>query len=282
MCQDLCVQLCNPYSGSSAIYTVANRSHESVNYMPSSGWKAGTFPVQLGNTNSRPVGVTNRGWLPARIGNNPSSDYVPSSNEWIQGGASPGNQGSGRAAIQGCNSGDAAIAGEFCVPDFSGRKKRWWPEACGKSEMPKSVYEGGTFQDGRPPSPSRPNSTRGLDDQKDAYLQVPIHPNHQKFLVFKWNNSFYQFQCLPFGLSTAPRVFTKLLRPVVEFLRQIGCHLIIYLDNILLLHQDRDQLLCISQLVNQLFQHLGLLINEKKFLQIPCQQMEYLGFFLCS
>jgi len=28
------------------------------------------------------------------------------------------------------------------------------------------------------------------------------------------------FQCLPFGLSAAPRVFTKLLKPVVGFLRQ--------------------------------------------------------------
>ena len=31
------------------------------------------------------------------------------------------------------------------------------------------------------------------------------------------------FKCLPFGLSSVPRVFTKLLKPVVGFLRQIGC-----------------------------------------------------------
>ena len=29
------------------------------------------------------------------------------------------------------------------------------------------------------------------------------------------------FKCLPFGLSLAIRVFTKLLKPVVGFLRQI-------------------------------------------------------------
>ena len=224
------------------------------------------FQCKLGNTNSRPVGVTNHGWLPTRIGNNPSSDYLPSSNEWIQGGTNPGNQGSGRTAIQGCHPGDAATTREFCVPDFSGRKERWWPEACGKSEMLNS----------------RPDSTRGLDDQVGPKRCILTGPHTPRSSVFEWNNSFYQSQCLPFGLSTAPRVFTKLLRPVVGFLRQIGCCLIIYLDDILLLHQDRDQLLCIFLLVNQLFQHLGLLINEKKSLQIPCQQMEYLGFFLCS
>ena len=84
-------------------------------------------------------------------------------------------------------------------------------------------------------------------DQKDAYLQVPIHPDHQKFLVFEWNNLFYQFKCLSFRLSLALSGFTKLLRPVVGFLRQVGCRLIIYLDDILLLHQDREQLFNISQ-----------------------------------
>ena len=37
----------NPYSGSSAIYTVTNRLYESVNYIPSGGWKAGTFLEML-------------------------------------------------------------------------------------------------------------------------------------------------------------------------------------------------------------------------------------------
>ena len=33
-------------------------------------------------------------------------------------------------------------------------------------------------------------------DLKDAYLQVPIHPNHQKYLVFQWDRKFYQFNCI--------------------------------------------------------------------------------------
>ena len=142
--------------------------------------------MQLGNTKSRPVGVTNRGWLSTRIGNNPSSDYLPSSNEWVQGGTSPGNQGSGRAAIQGCNPGDTATAREFCVPDFSGRKERRQPEACGKSETPKSINNnnndvGGTFQDGGPPSPSIPDLTRGLDDQVGSKLTGLHTPRPSEF-----------------------------------------------------------------------------------------------------
>lgn len=79
-------------------------------------------------------------------------------------------------------------------------------------------------------------------DLKDAYLQIPIHPDYQHLLTFQWEDKSYMFQCLPFGLNAAPRVFTKLMKPVVGFLRQTGCRLIIYLDDILILHQNKDQL----------------------------------------
>ena len=56
-------------------------------------------------------------------------------------------------------------------------------------------------------------------DLKDAYFAVPIHTEHQQFLRFRWQGTSYQFICLPFGLSTATRVFTKLLKPVMSYLR---------------------------------------------------------------
>ena len=83
------------------------------------------------------------------------------------------------------------------------------------------------------------------------------------------------FKCLPFGLSLAPRVFTKLMKPVVGLLRQNGCRLIIYLDDMLLLHQDKDQLQQLSQLPCQLFENLGLMINQKKSILTPTQELEF-------
>ena len=53
-------------------------------------------------------------------------------------------------------------------------------------------------------------------DLKDAYLTIPIHPKEQKFFQFVWRGRKYQFVSLPFGLSSAPRLFTKLLRPVSQ------------------------------------------------------------------
>ena len=45
-------------------------------------------------------------------------------------------------------------------------------------------------------------------DLKDAYLAVPVHQARREFLKF--------------GLSNAPYVYTKLLKPVVSTLRKLG------------------------------------------------------------
>ena len=55
-------------------------------------------------------------------------------------------------------------------------------------------------------------------DLKDAYLQVPMHPDSRKFLRFMVGGKVYQFKVLCFGLSTAPQVFTRVMAPVSAIL----------------------------------------------------------------
>ena len=62
----------------------------------------------------------------------------------------------------------------------------------------------------------------GKIDLKDAYLTIPVHPEDQKYLKFVWRKQAYQFKTLPFGLATAPRVFTKVMRPLKARLREQG------------------------------------------------------------
>ena len=79
-------------------------------------------------------------------------------------------------------------------------------------------------------------------DLKDAYFSVLIAEQHQKLLRFCWEQRSYQFTCLPFGLSTAARVFTKVLKPVMTFLREKNVRCKIYLDDLLLLNQAKEAL----------------------------------------
>ena len=110
-------------------------------------------------------------------------------------------------------------------------------------------------------------------DLKDAYLTVPIWQNHQKYIRFLWRDSLLEFACLPFGLASAPRVFTKLLKPVLSILRQRGIRLIVYLDDILLMAPSVEQVLQHAASTLNLLEGLGFTVNYLKSVLVPSQQM---------
>ena len=119
-------------------------------------------------------------------------------------------------------------------------------------------------------------------DLKDAYFTVPVSNQHQPLLRFMHGGLRYQFSCLPFGLGPAPRLFTKLLKPVVALLRRLGLRLIIYLDDIIVFNQTQEGIVRDRDSTLWLLQHLGFVINWKKSVLHPAQSMEYLGFVISS
>ncbi|XP_044147245.1 uncharacterized protein LOC122935540 [Bufo gargarizans] len=119
-------------------------------------------------------------------------------------------------------------------------------------------------------------------DLKDAYLTVPIAAASRDLLRFRWGDEVWRFTCLPFGLSSAPWCFTKLLRPVMAWLRCRGVRLIVYLDDILVMHQCQSTLLQHLQWTSQLLTDLGFLLNPEKSILTPSRQMEFLGFTVDS
>ena len=120
-------------------------------------------------------------------------------------------------------------------------------------------------------------------DLKDAYLTVPIWKDHQKYLRFLWKGTLHEFACLPFGLATAPRVFTKLMKPVVAALRQRGIRLIIYLDDILIMAESQALASHHSTSTLNLLEEVQLqLVNYNKSQLTPCQSIEFLGFLINS
>ncbi|CAB4013926.1 Hypothetical predicted protein, partial [Paramuricea clavata] len=68
-------------------------------------------------------------------------------------------------------------------------------------------------------------------DLQDAYYTVPVCPNHRKYLKFSWRGQLYQYSCLPNGLASAPRIFTKILKPVYASLRNKGHISFAYIDD---------------------------------------------------
>jgi hypothetical protein len=71
-------------------------------------------------------------------------------------------------------------------------------------------------------------------DLQDAFLHILIHPTSRKYLQFHWKGKQFQFRVLPFGLSLAPYVFTKILKPILKWARRKGIRISAYLDDLLI------------------------------------------------
>ena len=112
---------------------------------------------------------------------------------------------------------------------------------------------------------------------KDAYFQIPIHPSSWKLFRLTSEGTVYQFRALCFGLSTAPKVFTKVFAAVSAWAHSHGIRLLRYLDDWLILSSSEREAKQSVQSLLSICRTLGIVINEKKSDLVPSQTAKYLG-----
>lgn len=122
----------------------------------------------------------------------------------------------------------------------------------------------------------------GTVDLKDAYFLLPIHKESRKYLRFSFHGKMYEFQVLPFGLNTAPFVFTKLMKPVTKLLRTAGFLSTLYLDDWYLLGRTITECRHNINITRKLLSSLGFLINENKSSLSPSTSCKFLGVIIDS
>lgn len=101
-------------------------------------------------------------------------------------------------------------------------------------------------------------------DLKDAYYSIPVAKEDRKFLMFQRKETLYQFTCLPNGLSSAPRIFTKILKPVFAHLLSLGHICMSHIDDSLLIGYDYKS--CENNIVDSvsLFSQLEFVAHPEK------------------
>ena len=127
-----------------------------------------------------------------------------------------------------------------------------------------------------------PGAYMATIDLRHAYYTIPVAFEHQKFLKFIWNSSSYQFTVLPMGLSSCPCIFTKVMKPVLAALRQLGYINSGYIDDFYL--QGKLFSDCASNVCNtvQHFISLGFYPHPDKCCLLPTQEIVVLGFVINS
>ncbi|XP_068674488.1 uncharacterized protein [Montipora foliosa] len=128
----------------------------------------------------------------------------------------------------------------------------------------------------------RPKCFMASVDLKDAYYSVPKASEDRKFLSFEWKGDYYQYTCLPNGLACAPRLFTKILKPIYAHLHSVGHVSMGHIDDSFLVGYTRSACELNIQHTVECFDSLGFVIHPEKSVLIPTQELEFLGFLLNS
>ena len=79
----------------------------------------------------------------------------------------------------------------------------------------------------------------------------------------------FEFQLLPFGLSNAPRTFTRLVRAIEAYLKTLEINVFQYLDDCLVVGETYQLALSYRVTVRLVTQRVGFVLNEEKSDWIP-------------
>ena len=128
----------------------------------------------------------------------------------------------------------------------------------------------------------RPNCFMASIDIKDAYYSVKIREKDQKYLKFQFQGQCYHFTCLPNGLSSGPRKFTKLMKAPLAELRKKGFLVSSFIGDLINLGDSYEE--CLSNVIHTtaLLHKLGFIIHPDKSCLIPTQEIKFLGFIINS
>ena len=120
-----------------------------------------------------------------------------------------------------------------------------------------------------------PNYFMTKPDMRDVYCSIPIDKQSRRYLQFIFEGKLCQFKVLVFGFSTEPRISTKVIKPVVAFIRARGILIIIYLDDILLAAPTFEECDRNTLFVIDLLESLGFRISREKSELIPSHHIPF-------
>ena len=117
-------------------------------------------------------------------------------------------------------------------------------------------------------------------DIKEAYRMLPVHPQDQPLLGVQWAGITYIDLALPFGLRSAPKIFSAVADAIQWILVQKGItNLLHYLDDFIFVSKSLDEAKQRRETLVSTFASLGIPLEPSK-LEGPTRCLTFLGIEL--
>ena len=112
------------------------------------------------------------------------------------------------------------------------------------------------------------------------YLSLPVNPRDWWLLGMQWKGSLFVDTTLPFGLRSAPKIFTAVADAAEWIVKRRGVHFCLhYLDDFLIVAPDLETCARDMTIMLNTFADLGLPVAENK-LEGPGTCLTFLGIEL--
>ena len=118
----------------------------------------------------------------------------------------------------------------------------------------------------------------GKIDLKHAYFHLKLAEQLKPFLRMEVAGDIYQFQAACFGLSTLPQIWMEVMKVFQKLWRKRGILCFIYLDDILVINSTSKGVERDIAFMLQTLQDSGMVVNLKKSILKPTQNLTHLGF----
>ena len=118
-------------------------------------------------------------------------------------------------------------------------------------------------------------------DLRNAYRIVPVHPQDQRLLAISWEGGTYVDRALPFGLRSAPKIFSAVADTIAWVLHGAGIErLIHYLDDFLFVGSpNTDEAAQAKEIALRVLEHLGVPVAAHKT-EGPASLITFLGILV--
>ena len=114
-------------------------------------------------------------------------------------------------------------------------------------------------------------------DIKEAYRMVPVHPEDQHLLGVEWEGVIFMDKTLPFGLRSAPKIFSAVADAAQWILKKEGVNSSLhYLDDYIFVASDQSSAMAQKCTLINTFTRLGIPLEQSK-LEGPSSCLSFLG-----